>query len=108
MKSNSIRIQIQGADGEVHLQNIERWPNRCEIKRVGAARAMYFYSGDTLLGETGVYTGKLPDAFGLQFKRVVSTHVDFKTKSQSITAIFTTYDILNNLGIMHELTGYDE
>jgi hypothetical protein len=108
MKSNSIGIRIEGTGAEIRLLNMEQWPNRGEFKRIGHTRKFYLYNGDKELVETSVVQGQLPDAFGLRFKRVAETHVDFKSKVQSITAIFTTYDILNSIEIMHEFRGYDE
>jgi hypothetical protein len=113
LPANSIAIQIVGTTArgsfgvDLSLTNIARWPNRGEIKQIGNERRLYLYSGDLLLFETDSFTYGLPDSFGLRFKRVVETYVDFKAKVQHITAIFKTFDILNSIETMHEFTGYD-
>jgi len=107
MKSNSIGIEIEGVNMSIRLSDIDCWPNRGEFKRIGQKRHFYLYNGEKLLLETSLYQGALPDIFGLRFKRVRETHVDFKTKVQCMTAIFTTYDIINAVEEMHELTGWD-
>jgi hypothetical protein len=108
MKENAIGIQIEGTDSEIYLSDIDRWPNRGEFKQLGRVRKLFLYNGDKLLLETaGCRQAQLPDIFGLRFKRVVTTHVDFKSKIQNITAIFKTYDLLNAVEEMHEMTGYD-
>src|SRR5262252_2652675 len=105
MKTNAINIQIEGVNLNICLADIDCWPNRGEFKQIGQARKLYLYNGDKLLVETSLYQGELPDIFGLRFKRVVNTHVDFKTKVQTMTTIFKTYDILNAVEDMHEITG---
>jgi hypothetical protein len=107
MKTNSIGIQIEGTGSEIRLSDIDRWPNRGEFKQLGSTRKLSLYNGDKLLLETSCNQAQLPDIFGLRFKRVVATHVDFKSKLQNITAIFKTYDLLNAVEDMHEMTGYD-
>ena len=113
MPENAIEIQIVGTNKNssfgvsLALTNIPSWPNRCEIKRLGSERRLYLYSGDRLLLDTlpPVASDVLPDVFGLRFKRVVYTYVDFKAKTQHITAIFTIYEI--SIEIMHEFSGWD-
>jgi hypothetical protein len=111
---NSIGIEIVGTTIKgsfgisIQLSDIVRWPNRGEIKRIGKERRLYLYNGDLLLLDSiAPDGGGLPDSFGLTFKRVVETSVDFKSKTQYITAIFTTFDILNSVERMHEFRGYD-
>jgi hypothetical protein len=109
MKANSIGIQIEGAASEIRLHNIDCWPNRGEFKQLRGwkDRKLSLYNGDKFLLEVYCAQENLPDIFGLQFKRVVDTHVDFKSKVQNITAIFKTYDIVNAVEDMHLQTGYD-
>ena len=107
MKSNSIAISIEGTASTFALIDIDRWPNRGEFKQLGQIRKLYLYNGETQLLEAAAYQGQLPDIFGLRFKRVVATHVDFKSKFQTMTVVFKTYDLLNAVEDMHEMTGYD-
>ena len=109
MEKNNLSISIEGdRNGSYVLFNAKCWPNRGEIKQVGSAPKFYLYASDgTVLLETTTLPHKLPDIFGLRFKRVISTHVDFKTKIQAISAIMIPLDIINNMETMHEQYNYD-
>lgn len=109
MEKNSLGITVEGTNLTVVLFNAKAWPQRGEFKRMSSEKKLYLYASDgTELIETYANQGKLPDIFGLTFKRTTGCDVDMKSKRQSLNAIMTTYDLLNDMSVMHEMQNYND